>query len=60
MDTANKIPASTQPFYAALVALTDEVCREHLNDEYAELARKLAGALARKRPSPIVRGKPAV
>jgi hypothetical protein len=58
MTTSNRIPASTQPFYDAIIAFTDVVCREHLNDEYAELARKLAGALARKRPSPIMRGKP--
>jgi hypothetical protein len=46
-----------QPAYAAIVSVTDEVCREHLNDEYAALARELAAALARKRPSPIARGK---
>jgi hypothetical protein len=31
-----------------------------LNNEYAELARRLAATLARKRPSPIVRGKPEI
>ena len=60
MITSSKIPAATQLCYDAIVTLTDEVCREHLNEEYADLARKLAGALARKRPSPIGRGKPAV
>lgn len=38
--------------------MTDAFCREFLNDEYAELCRKLAAALARKRPSPLLRGKP--
>ena len=32
-------------------------CKEFLNEEYAELCRKLATALARKRPSPLLQGK---
>ena len=40
------------------MGLTDAFCREHLDDEYAELCRKLAGILARKRPSPLTKGKP--
>ena len=40
------------------MALTDAFCRDHLDDEYAALCRKLAGVLARKRPSPLTRGKP--
>jgi hypothetical protein len=54
------VPSSVEPFYSAIVKLTDAVCKEHLNDEYADLARRLAATLARKRPSPIVRGKPEV
>ena len=41
-----------------IVEMTDAFCREYLDDEYATLCRKLAGILARKRPSPLVRGKP--
>ncbi len=41
-----------------IVGKTDAFCREFLDDEYATLCRKLAGILARKRPSPLVRGKP--
>jgi hypothetical protein len=41
-----------------IVALTDAFCREHLDDEYGALCRELAGVLARKRPSPLTRGKP--
>lgn len=52
------VPAKMKPFYEAIVGLTDAVCKEHLNDEYAALSRQLAAALARKRPSPIERGKP--
>ena len=31
----------------------DQFCKEHLNEEYAVLCRKLAEKLARKRPSPL-------
>ena len=51
------IPTSARPAYDAIVALTDAFCREHLNAEYAALCRKLAGVLARKRPSPIQSGR---
>jgi hypothetical protein len=40
-----------------LIEMTDAFCKEFLNDEYAELCRKLATALARKRPSPLLQGK---
>lgn len=36
--------------------MTDEVCEQHLDSEYAELCRRLLGRLARKRPSPLLRG----
>jgi hypothetical protein len=52
------IPATARPAYDAIVALTDAFCREHLDGEYEALCRKLAGALARKRPSPLPSGKP--
>jgi hypothetical protein len=42
-----------------IVGLTDAFCRAHLNEEYAGLCRKLAEKLARKRPSPLLHGKPA-
>lgn len=38
----------------------DRFCREHLNEEYAVLCRELAEKLARKRPSPLLRGSPDV
>ena len=41
-----------------IVGMTDQFCREHLNDEYATLCRKLTGKLARKRPSPLLSGRP--
>lgn len=52
------IPASMRPAYDQIVSLTDSFCRGHLNDEYQALCRKMAGVLARKRPSPLLSGKP--
>ena len=42
----------------SVVALTDAFCREHLDAEYGELARSMAAALCRKRPSPLASGQP--
>src|SRR3954465_7496462 len=52
------VPSAARPVYDAIVALTDAFCREHLDGEYEALCRRLAGALARKRPSPLLGGKP--
>jgi hypothetical protein len=52
------VAATVRPAYEAVVGLTDALCREHLNAEYEALCRKLAGVLARKRPSPLPSGKP--
>lgn len=54
-----RVPTAMRATYDAIVALTDQVCAEHLNEEYAELSRKAAAMLARKRPSPLMSGKPA-
>jgi hypothetical protein len=43
-----------------IVSMTDAFCRDHLDDEYAALCRELAEKLARKRPSPLLSGKPNV
>lgn len=40
--------------------LTDAFCAEHLDAEYADLCRRLVARLARKRPSPLVRGDPRI
>ena len=51
------VPNSVKPRFDAVVGITDAVCRTHLTEEYATLARELAAALARKRPSPLMRGR---
>jgi hypothetical protein len=48
----------TKDILDAVVRLMDTFCKEFLNEEYAEACRKLAGVLARKRPSPLLQGKP--
>jgi uncharacterized protein DUF6398 len=55
--TEEKIPAAMKTIYDEIVALTDEVCRTHLSQEYADLSRKAAAMLARKRPSPLSSGQ---
>jgi len=51
------VPADVRPKFEAITALTDAFCRQHLTEEYAEMCRGLAAALARKRPTPLARGK---
>jgi hypothetical protein len=52
-----KIPKIMQARFEEITSLTDAVCRRHLNDEYAEMSRKMAATLARKRPSPLAGGR---
>jgi hypothetical protein len=59
-DREAPIPAAARPAYDVIVGLTDRFCQAHLTHEYQMLCRKLAAALARKRPSPLTRGKPEV
>ena len=56
---SESVPSALEPAYTAIVNLTESVCKQYLNSDYATLARYLAAALARKRPSPIIKGKPA-
>ena len=43
---------------AVVIGLIEQFCKEHLNEEYAVLCRKLAEKLGRKRPSPLLHGSP--
>lgn len=52
-----KIPSTLQPLFDELAALTDTFCRQHVNDEYAEICRKILTDLCRKRSCPLVKGK---
>jgi hypothetical protein len=51
-----KVPVALQPVFKEVIAITSRFCAEHLDEEYARLCVKLAAKLARKRPSPLLRG----
>jgi len=53
---STKVPKGWEDLFAALTGLTDRFCDEHLNREYADMARYAIAALCRKRPSPLVSG----
>jgi hypothetical protein len=57
---SQSVPAAIQPAFSAIMALIDPFCQQSLTPEYAALCRQLAAALARKRPSPLARGKPEI
>ena len=57
MSLPETIPKAMAEKFAAITVLTDAFCAIHLNEEYRQMIRQLVGALARKRPSPLSRGK---
>jgi hypothetical protein len=59
-QNSESVPQQMRPVYDEITHLTDAVCRDHIDEEYAQLCHKLAAALARKRPSPLARGKPEI
>ena len=52
-----RIPQVMQSVFDATMGMIEPVCRQHLNEEYAQMCRRLAGTLARKRPSPLAGGR---
>jgi Domain of unknown function (DUF6398) len=52
-----KIPTAARSATESIISLTDKVCLELLDEEYADLARHVVAKLARKRPSPILSGR---
>jgi hypothetical protein len=51
------IPKAMAEQFAAITTLTDAFCAKHFNEEYRQVIHQLVGALARKRPSPLLKGK---
>jgi hypothetical protein len=51
------VPRKMRERYEAITRITDEFCHEHLNEEYADLSRKMAATLSRKRLSPLESGR---
>ena len=58
--TRESIPGKMQGTYNEIVALIDGISAEYLDEEYAVLAHKVTAKLARKRPSPLEKGKPEI
>ncbi|MFG2037894.1 DUF6398 domain-containing protein [Dactylosporangium sp. NPDC048998] len=54
--TTNSVPSAMRQVFDEIVTATDAFCLRHLDEEYAALCAKLSAKLARKRPSPLVRG----
>src|SRR5690348_6088068 len=52
-----KIPKAMRPVAEAIILITDEVCAQLLDAEYADLASQAVAKLARKRPSPLLSGR---
>ena len=52
-----RVPKALQADVTEMATLVDEVCAEHLDDEYGARCHRLLAKLARKRPSPLVRGE---
>lgn len=56
-DAYGRVPAALQEKVHSLMATIDPFCRERLTPEYRQLIQAALGALARKRPSPLLGGR---
>lgn len=56
-SSLERIPGAMAKKFFAIIAITDAFCEKHLNDEYRVLIHRVVGTLARKRPSPLLKGK---
>jgi len=52
-----RIPMAMRPAASQIIALTDAWCAAALDEQYAALTRQVTARLARKRPSPLERGR---
>lgn len=55
---SKKVPKEMQDIMLSITKLTDEFCQVYLNDEYTEFIQYAVSELCRKRPSPLLKGKP--
>lgn len=53
---SDRVPQEMWPIFERIVGITDNFCRAHLNQEYADLCRQMTATLCRKRPSPLASG----
>lgn len=54
--SVDSVPKNMRAEYQEITRATDECCHEMLDEEYAEICRRIAAALCRKRPSPVAQG----
>ena len=59
-SASQHVPKEMQARFEEITQLTDAFSRGYLNEEYLQLCRELTATLCRKRPSPLVRGKPEI
>lgn len=52
------VPHQMLATYESILTLTDSFCRDHLDDDYRNLARRMAETLCRMRTSPVTSGQP--
>jgi hypothetical protein len=57
MPTSVKVPKAPAEKFSAITVLTDAFSNKYLDDEYLQLIHQALGVLARKRPSPLLKGK---
>jgi len=57
MSRTERIPSAMAEKFAAITALADAFCAKQLNEEYRVLIHRVVASLARKRPSPLLKGK---
>jgi hypothetical protein len=57
MSSPERVPKAMAEKFDAIATLTDSFSQQYLNDEYRMLIRLALAALARKRPSPLLRGR---
>jgi hypothetical protein len=57
-DSRQQVPTKIRPARDAITALIEAFCAERLNDEYRGICLRMLDVLARKRPTPLVNGKP--
>ena len=56
MNAKERIPQEMKPLFESITDIIDNFCRNHLNQEYADLCRQMTATLCRKRPSPLASG----
>jgi hypothetical protein len=55
-----RIPKEMKETTDNIIQITDNICEKSLDQEYLELCRKIIAKISRKRPSPLLYGKPEV